>query len=161
MKLPVKGSKSKPARPLKVVAIALFIVFITAFSLGDLAEIIPAFSSFRTATLFELFHETHDLIAVIFVLFVAYKYDLRVGVAALSFYLLAHFPYFFYPFQAGTEHIIETMRIIFSSLIGFFSVWLINLLKTRELHLTESEERLKNQNRLLQSTFESIPSPFM
>lgn len=157
---PIKANASEPAKPLKVIAIAVFIVFVAAFSLGDLAEIIPAFSSVRGTTLFELFHETHDLIAVILVLFVAYKYDLRVGVAGLSSYLLAHFPYFFYPLQANTEHVIETIRIIFSSFIGFYSIWLISRLKTRERNLTESEDKLKNQYGLLQSTFEAIPYPF-
>jgi len=154
------NKQSEPITPLTAVAIALFIVLITAFSLGDLAEIIPAFSSIRETSLFDLFHETHDLIAVILVLFVAYKYDLRVGVAAIAAYLLAHFPYFFYPFADHAEHIIETIRVIFSSFIGFFSIWLISLLKTRERKLTESEEKLKTQYSLLQSTFEAIPYPF-
>ncbi|MDO8578926.1 MAG: ATP-binding protein [Dehalococcoidales bacterium] len=154
------NKQSEPIKPLTAIAIALFIIFITAFSLGDLAEIIPAFSSIRGTTLFELFHETHDLIAVILVLFVAYKYDLREGVAAISAYLLAHLPYFFYPFEAHTEHTIETIRIIFSSFIGFFSIWLISLLKTRQQKLKESEEKLKIQYSLLKSTFEAIPYPF-
>jgi signal transduction histidine kinase len=157
---PFKANTSEPAKPLAVIAIAVFIVFIAAFSLGDLAEIIPAFSSFRATTLFELLHETHDLIAVMIVLFVGYKYDLRIAVAALSCFLVSHFPYFFYPFQPHTEHIIETIRIIFSTFIGFTSIWLIGLLKTRERNLTKSEEKLKTQFSLLQSTFESIPYPF-
>jgi nitrogen-specific signal transduction histidine kinase len=158
---PLKVSKaSETAKPIAVIAIGIFIVFIAALSLADLAEIIPAFSTVRGTVLFDLFHETHDLIAVMIVLFVAYKWDLRVGVAALSAFLLAHFPYFFYPFQTHTAHIIETIRMIFSTFIGFFGIWLISLLKTREKNLLESEEKLKNRNRLLQSTFEAIPYPF-
>ena len=155
-----QANNRETVKPLTIAAIALFIIFITAFSLGDLAEIIPAFSSVRNSTLFELFHETHDLLAVMLVLFVAYKYDLRVGVAALGAYLVAYFPYFFYPFPAHTEHLIETARIILSSFIGFFSIWLISLLKNREKKITESEDRVKNQFRLLQSSFEAIPYPF-
>ncbi len=151
---------SRDVKPLTVIAASIFIIFIAALSFGDTVEIFPVLSSFTASPWFELFHEVHDLLAVMIVLFVAYRYDLRVGVAALSAFLLAHFPYFFYPFPTHTTHIIEVVRIIFSSFIGFCSVWLINLLKTRQRNLTDSEEQLKSKNSLLQSTFEAIPYPF-
>lgn len=147
-------------KPLKPLTIVFIVVFITAFALGDLLEMLPSAKNLVEGIPFQIFHEIQSLIAVILVLFIGFKYDLRVALAALAAYLFALFPYFFNPFADSKEHAIETLRIVFSSFIGFSGLWLINLLQARQRKIKESEEQLKIQNGLLQSTFEAIPFPF-
>ena len=130
-----------------LVALSLFFV-VAVLPLGDLMEIIPFFAPVTASPFFPFFHEIHDLLALSVVLLAAYKYHARLGVALVLVYLAIHIPYFIHQFP---EHTIELLRILFSSFVTLFGIWLINQLhKSKEgLIVSEKSYRTLVENALI------------
>ena len=103
-------------------------------SFGELIEIIPLFAPLTNSPLFPFFHEILDLLTLGVVLYAAYKYHTRLGVAAILLYLASHLVYVI--IQSPKEAP-ESVRFLFSTLIGFLGIGLIDqILKSDELYRT-------------------------
>ncbi|MBI4180885.1 MAG: PAS domain S-box protein [Chloroflexi bacterium] len=147
--------ETKPKRQLAkelahLAAILSIFLSVIALSLGDNMEIIPIFSPLLASPFFPFFHEIHDLLALVVTLYAAYKYQARLGVAAVLVYLAAHIPYVSLQFHKEAP---ETLRILFGAFVAFFGIWLID-------RLHKSEELVRQTETRYHSLFTSLPDGF-